>query len=408
MVKHSVLKTIDNSLSVYGFTVNESTFLLVCGDKTTSLYNSNYNLIASANERITSVTYNLDLFDFDGTIYSAYGDNATMVDKSAFLPAISTFTDTVAGYYYVINTGEVHVYDSNLKWLSSWVKESSQYTASTFVLANGNVLIQQTRQLPNDAKKFTYYNGSKYELTSYVMNPKNGKLTSVNLDFKVIEAAYNDEEFSSFNDKIKNVAVIYPIENQVLLNGDYSYKLVALNNNGTIKGYILDNLPGFGAGDFTWFTNERFAYLGVSSQVYITDKSGKLVATFNDWGAYNNVGFITDGTIYDWSFNSGYNYKDDEMTLVATLNNSYILEKDNLYYRYSQNGKTLIGRAENVTINNYDDYYVVKDGLSYGVYNSTGNKLTTLESIPSVIARYDGNYVLQVTTNNATKYVVIY
>lgn len=396
MEKNAVVHTInDEKTNVYGFTVNDSAFILVCKDKETKLYDKNYNLIASADGQITSATHNLDMFVFDGSVYRVANDTVAKVGNAAFLPDISDFSYHVAGYYYIVTTSGVFVYNEGLKLVSSWEKESTVYITSAFVLSNGNVLIQQTRKLPDDAKKYTYFDGSnKYELTSYIMNPKNGKLTEKNLDYKIAFAYRNDTEESLLNAKIKNVAVIFPIENQVLQNGTNTVRMVSLKDNGKIDGYIFEDLESFGHDDFEWITNDRFAYATTSGEIYITDKSGNFLASVSDIDDWNKVGVVIDGVIYDWSFGNAFDLEEEEMTLVAALNDCFILEDEDAYYRYANGHKTSIG--EEVDYNSVADYYIVDGEDNCTMYNSNGTKIGTFASYPYYVTSYDGNYIVRV------------
>ena len=397
MEKNAVVHTInDEKTNVYGFTVNDSAFILVCKDKETKLYDKNYNLIASADRQITSATHNLDMFVFDGSVYRVANDTVTKVGNAAFLPDISSFSYHVAGYYYVTSYSKVFVYNESLKLVSSWEKESTVYTTSAFILSNGNVLIQQTRVLPLDAKKFTYSDSmAKYELTSYIMNPKNGKLTEKNLDYVVEELVdRNNTEDSLFNAKIKNIAIIFPIENQVLQNGTNTVRMVSLKNNGKIDGYIFEDLEGFGHDDFEWITNDRFAYETTSGEIYITDKSGNFLASISDIDGCNKVGVVIDGVIYDWSFGNAFDLEEEEMTLVAALNDCFILKDEDAYYRYANGHKTSIG--EEVYYNSVADYYIVDGEDNCTMYNSNGTKIGTFASYPYYVTSYDGNYIVRV------------
>ena len=402
MEKRSVLKTLNNTFRVNGFVIEDATFLLVSDEDSTTLYDRNYTELAEAKKIITSVTQRLDLFVFNGTVYRVSGNTTTEVGKSAFLPNIADFDETTAGYYYKTSSSEVYVYDSNLKPVSSWVyaSDDDMGTSETFVLANGNVLIQTQRVLSNDAKKYDYevpgYLGTmKIDVVSYIMNPKNGKLREVNLDYVVTSVMINDGT-EGINAKIKNIAEIHLIEDKRILNAEEAVKMVSLKDNGKIDGYLFEGLVNFDPyGEFAWLAKDRFAYESMSGEYYITDQSGKTIATVSSISNYNEIGVVIGGVIYDWSLGNAYDLEENEMEIVRTMANCFILQDDEgTYYRYAMNNPQKI---DGTVYDIYYSYYVVntEDG-DYEVYNNAGTKIGTFESNPYVVASFEGNYIVRV------------
>ena len=418
MEKRSVLKTLNNTFRVNGFVIEDATFLLVSDEDSTTLYDRNYNSIANAKKVITSVTTsNLDLFVFNGTVYRVSGNTATEVGKSAFLPNIADFDETTAGYYYKTSSSEVYVYDSNLKPVSSWINESDEDlgTSGTFVLANGNVLIQTQRVLSNEAKKYDYevpgYLGTmKIDVASYIMNPKNGKLREVNLDYVVTSVMINDGT-EGINAKIKNIAEIHLIEDKRILNAAEAVKTVSLKDNGKIDGYLYEGLVNFDPnGESGWLAKDRFAYESMSGESYITDQSGKTIATVSSISNYNEIGVVIGGVIYDWSLGNAYDLEENDMTLVSTKANCFILKDDEgTYYRYAMNNPQKIDGTVYTGYYTASCYYVVntEDG-DYEVYNDAGTKIGTFESNPYVVASYEGNYIVSVSVWNSDDYSYTY
>ena len=79
-------------------------------------------------------------------------------------------------YVYVIDErGEVH---------SSYPTPSFTVDGATAVAVDGKLLIQESYELPDDAKEYSYYqNGTKYDLRSLSFDLLSGDLKDINLDY---------------------------------------------------------------------------------------------------------------------------------------------------------------------------------------------------------------------------------
>ena len=402
------------------YTVNGEAFSIIMvniKDGKTDIYSHNGEYIGSSEENINYLISYYGFFEFDQKIYRINDDGTVdSIGNSASLPTISSFTNYANGYYYVIKSSSVHVYDSNLKLTAAWEKGSSNDSCNICVLENGNVLIQSRHSVPQDAKKYTYHLGTtKYSLTSYILNPKNGKTRTVKLDYVISSVDNNTSGY--YAKGIRNVGAIYPIENKMLLDNKVTY--VSLANNGQINGYLFTDLKDHGSAEYTALINKNvILYKSESGNAYFVNLKGKVLHMSNSYdsfvesilytGSINQHYVIIDEVIYDWDFNVKYNLTKNEMTVALSTVNSIILEstKDNSYYRYDKDGNmTKIGEISNVTLEN--EYYVVNNAGSYAVYNYSGNKITTFTSKPYFFIRSQNSILVSVTENNETKYYLL-
>ena len=404
--------------SVYTANVESFSIIVVTTkDGKTDIYSHNGEYIGSSEENINYLISYYGFFEFDQKIYRINDDGTVdPMGNSASLPTITSFTDYANGYYYVIKNSSVHVYDSNLNLTATWEKSISNDSCNILVLENGNVIIQTRHSVPQDAKKYTYYSGTtKYSLTSYILNPKNGKTRTVNLDYVISSVDNNTSGY--YAKGIRNVSAIYPIENKMLLDNKHTY--VSLTNNGQIDGYLFTDLKDHGSAEYTALINKNvILYKSKSGSAYFANLKGEILYMAKSYDSYlESLGYtgcinqhyvVVDEIIYDWNFNAKYNLAKNDMKVTLSMANSIILEstKDNSYYRYDKDGNmTKIGEISNVTLEN--EYYVVNNAGSYAVYNYSGNKITTFTSKPYFFIRSQNSILVSVTENNETKYYLL-
>ncbi len=414
MAEKRVVSNFRDADNVKLMSISGTPLILVYENEQTKLYSIKGSHVASADGTVDTynISSNLNLFRFDNKIYRVEEDGSVVhVGNPMFIPSITTFTKTVAGYYYDINSGSVYVYDSNLNLVASWENTSLSAESNCMVLANGNVIVQTLEPLPSDAKKYTLVaDGVKYELTSYVINPKNGKVKTVKLDYVITEVIHNSDGIYGYdiNEKIQNIALIIPIENQAPLN-EAGARIVSLNKNGRINGNLFSDLKNYHAGDILPINDELFAYESSAGFIGLVDKSGKLVTTLNTLGDHRNQHHtIISDIIYNWDFTTTYDLESHDMTYVATMENCIILEKSGTYYHYDANGTVYdINTSSKVTLGN--DYYIVENTSGkYDLYNDLGQRIASYNSKPSLVTYdTDGNYIFRVSDSGIYKYYIL-
>ena len=379
----------------------------------TELYDHNGTYVATANDTVSYLNCNLGFFEFGDNIYRINDDKSiSTVGKIAFLPDISKLTDYAAGYYYIKNYSSIYVYDNNLVPVSSWREYNSHDSSSIFVLSNGNVLIQASHVLPLDAKRYTYSEGdTKYLLTSYIMNPKNGKTKTVNLDYVVSWASIVPNGHFS-KKSIKNVATIYPIENKRLLNNKQN--IVSLTNNGRINGYLFTDLVDCGSIENVAQINDNTViYKSKAGYACVADMNGEILAILGNYNSFveniqysNQNHIVIDNIIYDWNLNTEYDLSEEGMTVAHCTNNCIILKNtiEDAYYLYNKNGHVKkIGNADETTIE-YEYYVIKRDSGSFDVYNYFEQKVATFDNMPNFVANGKCSCLIYVTENGENKF----
>ena len=167
---------------------------------------------------------------YDGSIYLINkatneilpgGSALTFIDR----PVFDYATD---GFGYVMDGYTLYVYD-----LSQWLECVYTYTvpgyyedADTFLLANGNLLLQAVVQLPSTAVSFDLQNGfAKYDILYILIDPADKTATEVEFGYWIEECITGE---ATFTEKATNVFVVYPVKQSMI---DYSAEKVLVVGN---------------------------------------------------------------------------------------------------------------------------------------------------------------------------------
>ncbi|MBQ3489198.1 MAG: hypothetical protein IJA86_01235 [Clostridia bacterium] len=316
-----------------------------------------------------------NLIRFDDAIYqiSEDGSVSTLKEKSPFTPDLPYIAFYNGEYYITLNDGtnpSIVVYDNSLEAVSHWeyefmIDDNSDYELS--ILNNGSVLFQLLENLPDDAKDYEFMaEGEKYNLSAWLINPKNGSAKALNNNFYVMLATaldtsyYSDETYreeAGISKKHENVAIIAYIQDQKLS----TYSMVSLTNACKVKGELFTDLPMISTNPEDTLVEPlgdgKFVYLTVLDTYIIIDAKGKKIAeipedVYDDAVSFGEY-YVIDGAVYDSSFNLKYDFEKENYSLFSCKPNSLLLEnKDGDLYLYNGSTTTLIYSAES------NDYYI--------------------------------------------------
>ena len=398
-------------------------------DGKTEFYDRRGEYVTSVDEKLTSgffpfisIHSRFGLLEIGDNIYRANEDGSIDLVGSSdmlppsqyeFFPRVYNITDCANGYYYHQKETSIDVYNKDFEITATWKMADGNDRCSTHVLSNGNVLIQVEKKLSQDANDYTYsVDDEKYSLTSYILNPKNGKVKDVELGYKIAD----DYKMGwSFADKrIKNVTVILPIEDKILLRDQP--KTVSLKNNGKIDGYLFLELKDYNAAsrNITQVSENAVLYETKDGGACFVNLDGEILHTFDSFDAFfedfqyvDNYHIVVDNVIYDWDFTAQYDLEENGMTIAQ---NSYTLilknEKENSYYRYDKNGSlTKIGSVSDVTIEY--NYYVVKNADVFEVYNNLGENIADFGSMPDYIYGNNEFVIISINEDGENKYYLL-
>lgn len=436
----------DDLFAVEFFTVNDNEFFsFIHGvrnatsfDFSTTVYNANGTQIAYAegihaytddflehledadNWDVTdalnydSIDSAADLLRFDNTIYKIAADGTATIlkEKSPFtidLPNIEFYNEK---YYieaveldgYLGRTNGYVFYNTSLEVVSSWAPEyilsNEASNGNVFMLNNGTLLVQNMEVLPDNAQEYDLYaEGTKVNISSFLINPETGAETALDNSFVVylayaLDAGGEDSirNEAGISDKYENLASIMYIKDRKVS----ASTPVMLDNEGKIVCELFTNLPNIAPGCMVDpFADGIFVYESINgTDVYINANGEKLLETDASFSHSFGNYFIVDDAIYDKSFNLVYDFGANGYELMGrdwsysyyVMSDSILLTKYDAVYLFTNDTPTLIienGAGDRLYDVDYSgDYYVVRKpsqnsdySYSYHYYNARGQFL---------------------------------
>ena len=238
-------------------------------------------------------------FIYDGTVYvidkkthalTVGGSSNTFIER----PEFNYLTDA---FGYVRDGSVIYAYDAT-KWLDcvySYTIPGYFEDTEVFVLANGNLLVQGTVVLNDNAVSYDFYNyGTKYDIVYIIVDPTAKTATEIEFGYKIDQAV----ESELFTEKAANVFLVYAIENDMV---NYSKPIIFAVDN-TMN--ILCELPDMVGLVATPFGN---GYLYVEN------------VALNCYEIYNAAGEHVTYVPGDASFYGNYvELEDDYYTIAGT------------------------------------------------------------------------------------------
>lgn len=278
--------------------------------------------------------YNENLFAYDGKVYSFKDGKATYKFDVGFkdIPSCEASTDK---YNYDITEQAVYVYDNSYTLVSVYRLPDDCDNVDDvefFILSDGNILVQATYLLSEDATDYDYVvegvnyieeaYTSKYDLKTWVYNVETKETTDLDVNY-VIGSFKNklDEDFvkTYVADKLDNVAKIYEIVDGKL---DYSKYVYANVRTSDLKvlGYLAQEVLDQ-KGPATLFDTNRFFVEDRAGNRYVIDEKGTLLGEFsaeNNFYTYNETMFaVKNGKYYDTSLKMVLDTNDNDYKYVS-------------------------------------------------------------------------------------------
>ena len=232
---------------------------------------------------------------YDGTIY--------LIDKTTYEMVVGGSTHTFVGrpefdyenefFGYVVDDYTLYVYD-----LSKWLECVYTYTVpgyfaegiDTFLLENGNLLLQALIVLPDDAVSYDLYFGDKYDIVYILIDPAAKTATEIEFGYWIDECITENDIFT---DKATNVFVVHPISQSMFDNSAETILVVDNNMNA------LCALPVLDYAHMTLFGNDYLRVYNDMLDCYeILDKSFNLITYVPDRASFYANFFKIDNLYY--------------------------------------------------------------------------------------------------------------
>ena len=255
-----------------------------------------------------------DFFSFNGAVYFIEDDVVTKKFDNDFIqiPYYDAKTDK---YYYDVQGYTAYIFDQNFKLVDTYKAPYNAENSSIYVLADGNLLIQNQYILPEDAAEFDYkvvaYNEIdeaytyKYDIETLIYNVETKETVEYNVNY-VFYGLMNklNEEFNEVfvADKLDNVAAVYEI-----VNGEIDFNAYKTANIRTsdlkILGYLAEEIPEQ-SGIAQLIDDNRFVVRDRSGKQYIIDEKATVLGEVTRAQSGEKEGTFVSGTkVYDSSLN---------------------------------------------------------------------------------------------------------
>lgn len=303
---------------------------------------------------------------YNGLVAFEMGEKVVWVDRNmevvrtvdtiaanGYALSLDALNSEFQGYLYSWDESIIHVFNK-AGICSAMYEIKHEGFLNVHVLNNGTVLIQDVEYVDGtESYDFKLYD-SYCKLESYLMDPVDGKLTSVDLDFYVenlrtryAEKYADDESTMMIYGNSKND--VFPFE--LAINRDnqaYIYKFTAgsfardeqyvvLNNEMQIEYTVKNATPGIIFRDgYVLNENLYVAYVEEddNTNTYIFDLDGNAISPFSYEGVYSfqwvtDKYIVTENGIYDHRMNSVYDLANGEFSGTLMYVNTTI---DKIYF----------------------------------------------------------------------------
>lgn len=334
-----------------------------------------------------------DLLVFGESVYRVAEDGSITLafehkEYESNFPPINAYAD---GYYLWLTGNVVYAYDENLELLSVYKAPSYAQELVSFALNNGNVFVQYRVELPYDAEDYDlYYGAKKWDLVTVIVDPDDGDADNIDFDYMVKEGYSRSSsesyfEMVGYDESIENIIVGYEIDDNYRVDrSELVEKLLAVSNNGQVKGDLLQMIPNQIAYDGAAgvrYGEDLFLVINARGERVLLDAAGDVIANIGVTSVqdHNELYIVIGDVIYDHDMNKLLDLEEKEMTVEKMMGRSIILEdEDGKFYLFNGTAEpTLIDGDDTTTyINISSCIFAVKkvaDGkTTYTYYNDLG------------------------------------
>lgn len=351
-----------------------------------------------------------DLFAIGNKVYRFDDElKATLVKDYGLASKPSLSNMKKVGDSYLETVSSVYtVYDKDLKEVFNYtIPGYAEGTA--YMLANGNLLVQYATQLDQNEKKFDVRYGAdnKYELTTVLVTAEGAtELEDVDYYIGAVKPSVAGRDGKKvYADTVENLAFIYPIGDNKMIDSSYANKkLVVLNNDGTIAGEV--EVEGNIAEFPMQFTDDYYALKLSDGNYAIYDNQGSEVSVLTAAAMLaekiSGDYLLLGDAIYDANGSKVYDITDNHATVDA-CGNTVIIKKYSataVSYGIFVDGsvKTIGTVAKDEKDSSINDFGFSEAGYYY-TYNKEAKKYTYYNAEGNVIGTFDSRLTKRLSTD---------
>lgn len=346
------------------------------------------------------LTGGFDLFAIGSKVYRFDEDYKTTLVKDYGLAAKPSLTSMkkVGDNYLETKNNVYTVYDKDLNKVFDYTVPGYA-NGDAHILANGNLLVQYVIQLDQNEKKFDVREGAdgKYDLvTVLVTKDAVTELEDVNYYIGSLKPSVAGRDGKKvYADTVENLAFIYPIGENKMIDMSYSNKkLVLISNEGLVTAEV--NVEGKFADFPINHTNNYYAIKLSDGGYAIYNKQGEKVSTLtaSAMEAYKISGdyMLTTNAIYKADGSVAYDI-DDAHASVKQCGNTVIVAK--YATKATAYGIFVDGDVKNIGTVAVDENNSTIDDFGYGeygyyyTYNKETKKYTYYNEEGNTIGSFD-------------------
>lgn len=318
-------------------------------------YSYTYKLLTSLGKEITSKTNKSasaisvtpivnDLYEIDGKLYEIEDGVATLKQELG-LAGYTVYDAETEKYNYAFSKYEALVYDKDGKLVASYTVPTTA-DAEFYILSNGNIFIQYTKALPEDATEFDYYNVNndlnndlkddtyttfKYDLTSLIFDVETKTENVLELNY-LVETLVNEvtaeKQWNKIfaKDKLHNLAIYYNIVDKMINNNEPV--IADMSDTMLTIGYLAEEVAG--QKNFAeLIADNRFTVRDeVSGKKYLINEKGVVLGEVTGASYNSSLGlFVRNGKYYDLDLKEVFNIETIEYSKMYS-SSYYTLYKD--------------------------------------------------------------------------------
>ena len=388
---------------------DKTTYTVVNRDKTVLCTGVKSYLLV--NDCLVYDEVNVIRFDKDYKAIDSY-------TRGTFDGSIPDCDDYTEKYYYDTKDDTVVIYDKHYQMTAVYKAPSYLTNPKFFVFDDGYVICQALEYLDDETTDYDVLKGgSKYDLFTVRINPSNGNTKELKADFILQEVIRTEEleDDNIFVSSVKNIAVVYPIENQRILSDSEEFCLMSLNSR--LQGNELWNIQGETA-ICSPIGNGYLVSMGViTGNSYLLSSNMKVLANLSAVEEWTSKYFVMENGIYNFDLEKLEDLTDKDYEYVDNVGNTLIFRgkaknantglDEDAYYRYDGSFTKIASGEEwgGVDSSIYKTWYCVEktgsSGTEYRYYDATGKLLfTSYGSSATRLAKGDQYALMRVTLSD--------
>lgn len=359
----------------------------------TDIYNAAGTAVVTGQSSFNLLNVCLDMFSCGSTIYRVNKKGAvSTVSSSPFSGGIPALDYQVDSYYYTLDEDCFTVYDKTLTSVFFWEVPNYDYEECTITPLGKNVLVQLHTPLPSTEAEYDYLvDGEKYDLTSLIIDPTTGKVTSAELDYILL---YSDAEIMGEpNDG--NHATVFMIENKRVQTSDSGRKYVTINEKtGKLTSVICTDIYG----QTELIAKDRYLYHTYSGDTYLIDSKGNTIGKVNALGSLDNANetfFLYSDIVYNYDLKPVADLEEEELSLHYTMGHSILLEDEfNELYLLKKDGTIQELDHDSTDCSAFKQFYALLSDDSFDIFNEDGTLIgEDLQGAVDYIIGYYGDAI---------------